>query len=286
MRTAIALCLLASLARADGHKPAPDKFAARAAAAFDKAVAAEQAKRWREAVELYEQAFELSPHPNTIFNIASLYADHDEDKRALEALQLYLDLAPTATDRASVEQRITAILAKKKTVTLEASHGIELAESYVLIDGEIVARPGQLASGKLDVTYARGHHWAVVVSPTSYGASSFGARSDYEDRGEPIHIHGEPRGDGNFMAMLDYGIEGDLDKKHVGHDGVRLSAPAGPHWLKLHDHDHECRPVRVELPPGDDTAFVLVMPNEIVNAEVKRCRTLLVKQQRLVFKAR
>ncbi|MEO8550000.1 MAG: tetratricopeptide repeat protein, partial [Kofleriaceae bacterium] len=153
MRTVIALAALAGLARADGHKPAPDKFAARAAAMFDKAVAAEQANNWREAIEDYEQAFELSPHPNTVFNIASLYADHDEDKRALEAFQLYLDLAPQATDRASVEQRMTAILAKKKTITLDASHGLELAEAYVLVDGEIVARPRQIKDGKLSLTY-------------------------------------------------------------------------------------------------------------------------------------
>lgn len=286
MKLAVALVALGGLARADGHKPAPDKFAARAAAVFDKAVAAEQANQWRQAIEYYEQAFELSPHPNTIFNIASLHADHDEDKEALEAFQLYLDLAPGASDRASVEQRMTAILAKKKTITLDASHGLDLAESYVLVDGEIVARPGQISDGKLAITYARGHHWAVVVSPISFGAGSFGARSDYDDRGEPIHIHGAPRADGNFLAMLDYGMDGELEGKRVNDEGIRIAAPPGAHWLKLRDHDHECRPVRVDLPAGEDTAFVLVVPNEIVSSEVKRCRTLLVKQHRLVFKAR
>ncbi|MEO8551030.1 MAG: hypothetical protein ABI678_13685, partial [Kofleriaceae bacterium] len=120
----------------------------------------------------------------------------------------------------------------------------------------------------------------------SFGASSFGSRSDYEDRGDPIHVHGAPRADGNFMALLDYGFSGELEAKRVEDEGVRRVAPAGVHWLKLRDRDHECRPIRLDLPGGDDVGFVLVMPDEIVDSEVRRCRTLLVKQQRLVFEAR
>jgi len=286
VRALVALVAWAGLAHADGHKPAPDKFAARAAAVFDKAVAAEQANKWREAVQLYEQAFELSPHPNTIFNVASLYADHGEDKRALEAFQLYLDLAPTAQDRAAVDQRIAAILGKKATVPLETSREIDVAESYVLIDGDFLAKPGQAREAKLSVTYAPGHHWAAVVSPVSFGVRAFGSSSDYDDRAEPIHVQAEPRADGNLLVLLDYGIKGELEGKHIDDEGRRYQAPAGVHWLKLRDHDRECRPLRVDIPAGDATAVVFVMPADVSEHEEKRCRTLVVKQQKLVFKTR
>lgn len=285
MRTAVVLIALAGLARADGHKPLPDKFAVRAAAVFDKAVAAEQANQWRKAIELYEQAFELSPHPNTVFNIATLYADHGEDKRALEAFQLYLDLAPDAPDRAAVDERITAILTKKWTVPLESFRSVDLAESYVLIDGEVIAKPGQIKNDKLDVTYSPGWHWAIAVSPISFGTDAFGSHGDYDDRHEKISLQGDTHGDGNLLVQLDYGIEGDVEGKLLK-ERVRYKAPAGAHWLKLRDHGHECRPVKLDIPNGEDTLVVLVVPNENVDSDVQRCRTLAIKQQKLVFKSR
>ncbi|HET9987711.1 MAG TPA: hypothetical protein VFQ65_04310, partial [Kofleriaceae bacterium] len=202
-------------AAADPHKPAPDKFTAAAAKIFDKAVAAETAHEWRTAVGLYQQAFDLSPHPNAIFNVAALEAEHGEIEQALVAYQTYLELAPTANDRAQVEARMTELIALKRTRSLEVGRNLVLADAYVIVDGDIVARPGQIRDGKLELAYGRGRHWVAVITPISYGATSFGAVGEYGYEEHEVVVNGQNRADGNLVALLDYDYTAELDGKPV-----------------------------------------------------------------------
>ena len=285
MRLALLVVLAATAgAAADPHKPVPDKFTAAAAKLFDQAVAAETAHQWRTAIGLYQQAFDLSPHPNAIFNVAALEAVHGEIEQALLAYQTYLELAPTAADRAQVEARMTELIAQKRTRRLEVGRGLVLADAYVIVDGDIVARPGQLRDGKLDLSYGRGRHWVAVVTPISYGATAFGAIGEYGDAEPRVVVSGQNRADGNLLAQLDYDYTAELDGKHVLGEGVRMTVKAGTHWLKLRDRKHECAPIKLDLPSGDDVQFVYVAPTEwFDHQELPRCRAYGPKQQRLRF---
>jgi tetratricopeptide (TPR) repeat protein len=287
IRTLACLLLLAASASADPHKPVPDKFTASAAKIFDKAVAAEQAHKWRTAIELYQQAFDMSPHQNAIFNVAALEAEHGDIEAALVAYQTYLEMAPGAPDRAQVEAHMTEMIAQKRSRKLEVGRDLDLADAYVIVDGDIVAKPGQIRDGKLELSYGRGRHWVAVVTPISFGASPFGALGDYEHDEHTVVVNGQNRADGNMLALLDFDYTAELDGKPVSHEGVRLTAKPGPHWLKVRDRMHECPPVKLDLPGGEDVQFVYIAPTEwFEHHELERCRAYGPKQLRLRFKSR
>jgi tetratricopeptide (TPR) repeat protein len=283
----VALVWLGAGAAADPHKPAPDKFAASAATIFDKAVAAESAHHWRNAIELYHQAYDLSPHPNAIFNVAALEAEHGDVEPALVAYQIYLELAPAASDRAQVEARMAELIAQKRPRMLVVGRGLVLEDGYVIVDGDIVARPGQIRDGKLELAYGRGRHWVAVVTPISYGATAFGETGEYGDTEHSVIVNGQNRADGNLLALLDYDYAAELEGKPVSHEGVRMTAKPGAHWLKVRDRKHECAPVKLDLPGGEDVQFVYVAPTEwFDHQELERCRAYGPKQQRLRFKTK
>ena len=285
-RGLLLVAMLARIVAADPHKPAPDKFTASAAKIFDKAVAAEQAHHWSLAIELYQQAFDLSPHPNAIFNVAALEAEHGDVEKALAAYQMYLEMAPAAPDRAQVDARITELIAQKRPRKLVVGRDLELADAYVIVDGDIVAKPGQIRDGTLELSYGRGRHWVAVVTPISFGASPFGTIGEYDRDERQVIVNGQNRADGNMLALLDFDYTAELDGKPVSHEGVRMTATPGAHWLKVRDRKHECPAVKLDLPAGEDVQFVFVAPTEwLDHHDVERCRAYGPKQLRLRFKS-
>jgi tetratricopeptide (TPR) repeat protein len=286
-RALVVVVLLARLAAADPHKPMPDKFTASAAKIFDKAVAAEQKHYWSTAIELYQQAFDLSPHPNAIFNVAALEAEHGSVEYALAAYQMYLEMAPGAPDRAQVEARMTELIAQKHKRKLVVGRDLDLADAYVIVDGDIVAKPGQIHDGKLELSYGRGRHWVAVVTPISFGATSVGSIGEYDIDEHEVVVNGQNRADGNMLALLDFDYTAELDAKPVSHEGVRMTAKPGAHWLKVRDRNHECPPVKLDLPGDEDVQFVYIAPTEwLEHDELERCRAYGPKQQRLRFKSK
>ena len=77
------------------------------------------AGRYEEAVVHFQQAYELSPQPALLFNMANAYERMGEYEKAAEHLRRYLE-SPKAQDVASVRERIRRLeLSAKagKTVT-------------------------------------------------------------------------------------------------------------------------------------------------------------------------
>ena len=99
-----ALVIAASLA-ATAPVLAQDK-AEQARVASEKAVQAYREARYKEAIELFEQANRLAPHPDLMFNIGQAYEKMGDVANALRAYKEYLRLAPAASDRATVEASI------------------------------------------------------------------------------------------------------------------------------------------------------------------------------------
>lgn len=73
---------------------------------FQAAHAAEERGDWTTAIDEYERAYKLAPHPSVLFNMAAAHEKLGHWRKAAELLQQYLRDSPGADDRATVEGRI------------------------------------------------------------------------------------------------------------------------------------------------------------------------------------
>lgn len=74
--------------------------------AYTEAVQAYEQRRYKDAIDGFEQANELAPDPAFSFNIGIAYEDMGDAAGALRNYRAYLRRAPTASDRAEVEARV------------------------------------------------------------------------------------------------------------------------------------------------------------------------------------
>jgi tetratricopeptide (TPR) repeat protein len=111
-RTRTALWLVAALAASRGaaaqEAPPADDAQRRARALHEQGMSAYDAGRYDEAATAFDQAYQLSPAPGLLFNLAQ--AQRGRGPRAcpeaLAAYRSYLRAVPTAPNRAVVEARI------------------------------------------------------------------------------------------------------------------------------------------------------------------------------------
>jgi tetratricopeptide (TPR) repeat protein len=119
-------CLLfvaVSAARADDRETARIHFQA--------AHAAEERGDWTTAIDEYERAYKLAPHPTVLFNMAVAYEKLSQFHKAAELLQQYLHDSPNAEDRAAVEARIERHRDRPSHVTVAFPPGATL-----FVDGQ------------------------------------------------------------------------------------------------------------------------------------------------------
>jgi tetratricopeptide (TPR) repeat protein len=77
------------------------------------------------AIDEFKQAYEISPVPGLLFNIAQAYRAKKDNERALYFYQTYLREEPQASERPYVEQRIEELRASedsRKQVEAAAAH--------------------------------------------------------------------------------------------------------------------------------------------------------------------
>ncbi|MBK9036258.1 MAG: PEGA domain-containing protein [Myxococcales bacterium] len=111
----------------------PDADArAQAGAAFKRAVAAEGRRDWPTALAEYETAYQLSPHPDVLYNIASVHERTGALRAAATYYQRYLDGSPSAADRAKVVGKLAELRARPATLTITTRP----AGAAVLLDGK------------------------------------------------------------------------------------------------------------------------------------------------------
>jgi tetratricopeptide (TPR) repeat protein len=72
-----------------------------------------QSGDFRAAVDLFEQAQRLDPHPVLAYNVARAHENLGELDEAIAAYRRYLELDPKASDRGAVEQRITTLQSQR-----------------------------------------------------------------------------------------------------------------------------------------------------------------------------
>ncbi len=302
MKVACILAILVGLlvpgriGRAESKRKAtPDKITKAASKAFQEAMAAEDKGDLETAEALYEKAFLISPHAATAFNLAELNIQRGNLFDAAEAYHLYLGLAPAAPDRKEIEALIAELLRRPGTIELwwTASDTFDHTESYVLIDGDIVLKPGQAVKvvtrgerSQLSFPARPGEHIVEIVTPISYAADKVDVRLG-GTLGRQIAI--PPRVDGNLIASAPHPITIDVGTRSVKVTGERLVAPAGTYLLGVDDGSpaRECPPVSVTTPRAGELAYIHVTPVELTKLPLmhapQRCRKLATKQHRLVF---
>lgn len=105
---------------------------AKAKAAFLRAVDAEERQDWRTAVDEYLTAYELQPHHDVLFNVASVYERMGELRQAATYYGRYLKDAPDAADRAKVERTIENLRKKPSVVSIETAP----SGAVIIVDGD------------------------------------------------------------------------------------------------------------------------------------------------------
>ena len=92
---------------AEAHAEEPP--VTRARDLFREGAAKFRAGEFRPALDLFEKAYALDPHPTLIYNIARAHEGLGELDEAIDAYERYLASDPNASDRGAVEQRVVTI---------------------------------------------------------------------------------------------------------------------------------------------------------------------------------
>jgi len=295
MRTlACVVLLLATAASAEPkRKAAPDKLEKAAGEAFAKAMDAQDRGKADEAARHYQTSLTLAAHPNTAFNLAELYVAKKKLRDAIVHYELYLALSPEAADRTAVRALIGELTARRGTLWIhepakEASV-LDLGAAYVIVNGEIVSRPGTLkGSAKqqgVKHPVLRGYYHVDVISPVTYDDVDF--RLDY---GEDRELETSARKPlvGNIFGRVSDADDIDLTLNGVGLDrsSTRIQVKPGKHWIKVHDRGFECTPIEIDAPKGENVLYIRVVPTEILDAPregPERCRKLSIVKHVLKF---
>lgn len=279
-------------AEAPRAKRLPEKVTAAAGEAFAAAVAADESGDLRLAHDLYKKAFAIAPHPSAAFNLGDVQRRLGELAAALRSYETYLALAPGATDRADVEGLITRIGRTPGTLRLSTTsnvlNAVDLANAYILIDGEIKRRPGAqppLGTGPdglplLAIDTLPGAHQIDVVTALTHAHTTCavkpGARTE-------CRVTAEPRIDGALVVSGDdrLGVVLTAERKR-GEINKRVVTPAGKRRLMVRDRNYECAPLVVDV-PADDTHVAYAYLGTREYDRLERCRTLTIRQHTLAF---
>ena len=99
---------------------------------FNRGMEAIQEGRTREGIDLLEQAYELRPHPNVLFNIARAYASLNEVDDAVRYFDKYLESNPP--DRGPTDQ-VLAELRERQRLRRLVDDGMNAVASGRYIEG-------------------------------------------------------------------------------------------------------------------------------------------------------
>lgn len=294
-RALLLLLALATVAHADApakRKRAPDKFTKAAGETFNQALAADQANELPLALGLYQKAYAIAPHPSTIYNIADVQRRMNRLVDAITSYETYLVLAPRAPDRAEVEALIQALGRTPGWLFVYTSppsdpQAIDLAGAYVLVDGDVVRKPGPLAKPKvvknrdpvIELQLPPGEHVIDVVTSLTYDAETCKVLPGGETH---CHVRAAPRIDGTAVISAvdrDFRVTRERDGRSLIQ--TRAELPAGKQRYMLQDRRYECGPVALDVRGGNTLAYVFVASAE--RDYVKRCRAYQLKTHALTF---
>jgi tetratricopeptide (TPR) repeat protein len=109
MRTALALLVAVAALSATRPAFAQGEADSRAVKLFKESAELYKQGRFREAVDLLEEAHRLKPEPVLLYNLARAYEGLGDTTRALAAYQSYLAAEPGTPDKGAIETRIATL---------------------------------------------------------------------------------------------------------------------------------------------------------------------------------
>ena len=281
-RALLVVAMLAGVAAADGPKKKPDKFQQAAGEAFEQANQADRDGDLKTALGLYQKAFEISPHPSTAYNLADVQRRLGHIKDAIRSYETYLVLAPVATDKKQVEATLDKLKKTRGTLILVSPpasdpNSVDLLKAYVLVDGVQVMKP-HAQKGSIEVEVDPGEHTIDIVTSLTFGTTH--CKVGPTER-EDCYVRAKPRIDGHVVVSVgDRGMYALTEPRGKRYDNERFELPAGKRLLLVRDRSFECPAVTVEVPAGNDIAYLWL---STADYEFERCRVLDVKQLRLRF---
>lgn len=135
-------------------------------------MAAEKRQDWRTAIREYQAAYELSPHPDVLYNIAAVHERLGEARAAAGFYQRYLDGSPGAPDRAKVTGKLAELRARPGEVQITS----DPVGANVIVDGQ------PRGATPLKLTLDGGSHQLVLEAGparrTMVVAVEYGERQD------------------------------------------------------------------------------------------------------------
>lgn len=213
------LAVLVALAALPGAVRADDRT--RAAEHFALAQSAEKRQDWRAAIQEYEEAYRLSPHPSVLYNIAVNHERLRDWRAAARAFLRYLDSAgDAAEDRDAVLARVRGLREKPSQVSIQTRP----TGATISIDGE------KRGVAPLTVTLEGGRTVRVVAEHEGRRAQPRQVAPEYGDAlSITIDLHAAPgllRVEANVR-----GAEVRLDGQLIGHTPYAGEVPSGEHQL-------------------------------------------------------
>lgn len=155
----------------------------RAQAHFERATELYAEGRYQEALEEYQQAHELVPHPSALFNMARCYENLGEFPEALAHYRESLAGTEDETERADIERRINTILQHPVRVFITS----EPAGAQVLVDAREAPEPSPTPTA---VELVPGPHRVIL---TAEGYQPAFVRIEVEvGQEDPVNIRLEP----------------------------------------------------------------------------------------------
>ncbi len=269
MRALLAVLLLAGTAVA-GPKQLPAKIEKAAGKAFAAAQEADAKGDLDAAAKQYERAITIAPHPDAYFNLADVQVRSKHIKTAIRSYEKYLELAPEATDRKAVEQRIAELLAMKGTLEME----FDEPDGLVFVDGKQLGK----VPGKYEVR--GGTHHVDVITPITHGSGTCDAIALRSSR---CHVGGPPREDGNVVIGSTWSSTAKawpIDGQKFRTKG-RFTAKPGTYELKI--YDRQCAPLKLVVPPGDVVTYAFITAPEVIESHSRECIDLKIVQRRVTF---
>jgi tetratricopeptide (TPR) repeat protein len=252
MRTVVLVALLAGTAVADKpvRKTEPkvsDKFLKAASEAFARARVADEAGNLEEALKHYEKAHAISPHANTMYNIADLQRRLGRTGPAVWSYRKYLELAPQADDRPAVEALIRTL--ETAPGTLEVI--VEDEATYrVFVDGKPLTRA--------TIELPRGDHVVDVITPIS--ATSTRCEVDAGAK-RTCKISLPARVDGNTFLSGPHWLYRSANSINGFRYEIkeRFQMKPGKQSFKLSAYgDQQCAPLEFTVAAGDVVTYVWI----------------------------
>ena len=247
MRILLLVSLLLGAVRFAAAQPS-DADRKEAKAAFARAEAAERRKDWRTAIDEYQRAYDLAPHPDVLYNIAVDLERLEEYRDAATHYRRYLDQSEDPADAPRVEALIEKLRARPGLVTITTDPpGAEVA-----IDGK------RAGAAPVERRLAGTHR--IEVS----GDAGSARREINVEFGEPqtVHVAIAARAGTLVVTSNVPGAEVVIDGEPAGTTPASLALPAGSHRVVVRAEGWSSydRPVEIHAEGTTQMTANLVRP--------------------------